>query len=136
MSFKLEINEFSSGDWKPWDSLGLLEKLEEKERMELGVLMSDMFKYLHEKEIMKDGDISPKKDGFSNVVTLVFPALRRVYVKVKDKNIDIENLYKKLSEFYKINRSSYLELCAMNVDGEAKLCADFSDMMIDKLNNK
>lgn len=101
-----------------WERIGLLIGLTMREKLELSLLFEKLLNALRINNINKSGDF----------VTMIFPILRRVYVKNKGKEIDVRRLIVDTrawvnSPYFKHKMEYHNSI----VDMEAELVADYAD---------
>ena len=121
----LKNDKYKNGDVKIWDDVGLLEGLDNNDKAYLANNLSKTYKLFETKRNYQD---------FLSVA--MFPIIRRIFDGTKKPDLDIKYIYKKFKKFYKENISIINEINIVGADGEAEIVAQFTNIIIDEINNK
>lgn len=121
----LKNDEYKKSDVKTWDDVGLLEGLDNNDKVYLANNLSKTYKLLETKR---------KHLDFLSVA--MFPIVKRIFDGTKKTDLDIKYIYDKFNKHYKRNYTKIVELNIIGADGEAEMIHEFTNIMIEEINNK
>ena len=121
----LKNNKYKNGDVETWDNIGLLEGLNDEEKLHMSKIFGKIYRFLDKKQNV---------DNFINIA--IFPIVRRIYNEIHEPNMNIKYIYDKFKKYYKENTTTIAEINIVGADGEAEIVDLFSTIMAEEIKKK
>ena len=109
-----------------WGEIGFLKFVKVKDMLKLCELYNKALFLLGKYNLHLNENSSQYKQ------ILIFPAIQKIYSLTNKTDINIEDLLKKLTIFFKINKG-IIDKYQQSIDGETELLTQFCDEYIEKL---